>query len=228
MIKIVWLTVVGMLLSVAGPTVACACTPYGLIGAKWTALGGASGPEGPCVNDEGDDGAGGRIQAFKFGWIDWDGHSSEAFAVFGLIGEKYKRLGLAAGYNHPLTDERSTSSASDSTGGRYNLFGNGGSIWWRKGASEAFEVHGAIYQAWIDLGGATGTFRGHLTFGFPTRDEGDTVNCKGDNSVVRGERMSTFEQGYMCWRPDGSVMAVYHTGVCPIQTGSYAHSPKCP
>lgn len=74
---------------------AYACSPYGLIGAKWHALGGANGALGNCVEDEKDDGAGGRIELFKNGWIDWDGKKGEAFAVYGLIGSKWNQLGLA-------------------------------------------------------------------------------------------------------------------------------------
>ena len=97
--------------------VAYACSPYGLIGEKWRKLGGVGSALGNCLEDEKDDGEGGRIQNFKSGFIDWDGHANEAFEVRGLIGEKWRQVGLAK-FGHPTTDER---GAPDGFG-RYNYF----------------------------------------------------------------------------------------------------------
>ncbi len=111
-------------LTLTGVANAYACSPYGLIGDKWRNLGGSGSPLGDCVEDEKDDGAGGRIELFRSGWIDWDGHSQEAFAVWGLIGVKWRELGLVQ-LGHPTTDER---GAPDGFG-RYNYFqANNGAV----------------------------------------------------------------------------------------------------
>lgn len=120
-----WIKVSLIIFFLGTVNLASACTPYGLIGLKWNQLKAAVGN---CINDEGPDGVGGRIQSFSNGWINWDGHSPAAFAVYGSIGKKWMILGGPKGYGHPITDE------TDSGGqiGRYNLFDRGGSIIWKK------------------------------------------------------------------------------------------------
>lgn len=66
------------------------CSPYGLIGSDWTSLGGASGPLGNCIDNEGTNGYGsGEIEQFEGGWINWTGYDapydSVAYAVWGAI-----------------------------------------------------------------------------------------------------------------------------------------------
>ena len=49
----------------AAPAIASACAPVGRILVGWDNLDAASGPLGNCVNDEGNDGAGGRSNSFN-------------------------------------------------------------------------------------------------------------------------------------------------------------------
>lgn len=195
-----------------------ACSPYGLIGEKWRALGSAASPLGNCVEDEKDDGMGGRIQLFKSGWIDWDGKSNQAFAVYGLIGEKWNQLGLAR-FGHPTTDE---TGAPDGVG-RYNYFrSNSGGVatiyftprsWLCKQQQTcvAYVVYGSILVEWA----RQGYERGKL--GYPQSDEQD----KTDYSYARGERISHFENGAISWRPDGSILDKLSSDSCQLETGSY-------
>ena len=166
---------------VAGASSAHACSPHGLIGEKWNQLMGALGN---CLNDEADNGAGGRIEAFQNGWVNWDGHASEAFAVYGLIGQKWMALGGPKGFGQPTTDE----SDSGTGRGRYNIFANGGSILWLRGALQAFAVYGAIRSTY----GTEGFEFGDL--GFPVSDEMPL----GEN----GDRVSNFEHGSIDWFHD--------------------------
>jgi uncharacterized protein with LGFP repeats len=161
-----------------------ACTPYGLIGQKY-AQPQIAAALGPCVNDEGDDGAGGRIEEFQNGAIDWDGHSNEAFAVYGLIHQKWAKQGGPVGFGHPTTDETDSGTGR----GRYNLFDKGGSILWLRGTNEAFPVFGVIrltYNAEQDEFG---------DLGFPTSDELPLGN--------NGSRFNYFEHGWITWNPNG-------------------------
>ncbi len=168
-------------LSVTMMHAASACAPYGLIGAKYAEV---ESDLGPCLDNETDDGAGGRIEAFQGGYIDWDGKSSQAFSVHGLVGLKYAALGLAVGYGHPVTDELPSSAEN---GGRYNLFSNGGSIIWHSGASVAYEVHGDIRTAYNNEGDEYGLL------GFPTSDEIDTTS----NGV--SQAVNDFQYGQIYW-----------------------------
>lgn len=155
-----------------------ACAPYGLIGAKWNAVKAAVGN---CVNDEAPDGAGGRIQTFERGWISWDGHAPAAYAVYGLIGQKWMAIGGPKGFGHPTTDE--TENANHR--GRYNSFEKGASILWLKGAPAAYAVYGEIRKAYDGEGLEFGPL------GFPTSDE--------QPSGPNGDRVNTFEHGAITW-----------------------------
>lgn len=203
-------------------TEASACTPYGYIGDKWRGLGGSGGPLGDCLEDEKDDGAGGRIQRFRSGWIDWDGKSREAFAVYGLIGEKWNKLGLAK-FGHPTSDE----TAAPDGFGRYNYFrSNSGAVATiyftprsqacGRGQCEAHAVFGAILVEWA----RQGYERGKL--GYPISDEEASTGY----SSVPGERRSHFERGTISWRPDGSILDKLSSGSCQLSTGSFAEWDK--
>jgi uncharacterized protein with LGFP repeats len=150
------------------------------------------------VNNEADDGAGGRIEQFEYGYIDWDGSSSQAYSVHGLIAQRYSALGLARGYGHPETDE-----SPSAAGGRYNIFSNDGSILWQNGASAAYEVHGDIRDTYNNVGDED------AALGFPVANEID--------STVNGtaEAVSYFQHGQIVWRGGdrSTVMHVYNQGL---------------
>ena len=176
----------GLIAWAAMGNAAYACTPYGLIGQKWNEVKAAVGH---CVNDEAPDGAGGRIQTFEHGWISWDGHAHMAYAVYGLIGQKWMALGGPRGLGHPTTDEQENSNHR----GRYNLFENGASILWLKGTPAAYAVYGDIRKAYDSEGLEFGAL------GFPTSDE-QPLGSSGD-------RVNNFEHGSIAWtRKSGATL----------------------
>ena len=172
------IAVLGLLACTAMCNTAYACTPYGLIGQKWNEVKTALGS---CVTDEVADGAGGRIETFQHGWVSWDGHAPKAYAVYGLIGQKWMALGGPKGLGHPTTDEQENANHR----GRYNLFDRGGSILWLKGAASAYAVYGEIRKAYEVEGVEFGAL------GFPTSDE-QSFGSKGD-------RINSFEHGSIAW-----------------------------
>lgn len=196
------------------PKSASACTPYGLIRDKWLAL---SSQLGNCVDDEHDDGAGGRIQSFQFGFVDWDGSSSAAHAVYGVIGEKWASSGLAAGFGHPLNDETATRDGL----GRFNDFTGGGSIYFKPNLG-AWGVFGSIYALWNSNSRELGSF------GYPASDEHPCTTAGGGSTCIgvpADTRVQYFyrNDGYsvtVYWRPDNS-MAAYIVGGAILHTSGW-------
>jgi hypothetical protein len=138
---------------------------HGLIRAKWAQLGWEKSFLAYPVTDEtSTPDNSGRYNHFQNGSIYWRGGATEAFEVHGLIRAKWAQLGWEKSFlGYPVTDETSTPDSS----GRYNHF-QAGSIYWRGGTTEAFEVHGAIRNKWETLG------RERSALGYPTTDEGTT------------------------------------------------------
>lgn len=113
--------------------------------------------------------------------------SGAAFVVYGSIYGHYANLGnIAAGAIRvpvaglPLSDEEAVPN------GRCSRF-DGGDIYW-KGATGAWEVHGAIRDAWDALGGPKSFL------GYPTTDEVGVMN--GATEIGRS---NTFENATMFW-----------------------------
>lgn len=173
-IKLLCALAVSPVLSVAAVNVAQACTTYGLIGEKWH-----QNPSiGACVDDEHNDGKGGRVQTFQYGTIDWDGHSAHAYSLIGDINAKWKALGMAPGWGHPVMDE----TPSGDGVGRYNWFDSGNLIIWSP-SSRAHGIYGDILKRWESLGSEYGSL------GYPTSDE----------VGISGGRMQAFQNGYIDW-----------------------------
>lgn len=145
------------------------------------------------ANDAGtpDDGGGGGTDGGGSGW-GWGGTgtgggvgegagtvvASSKFTVVGKINEKYVALGGCSSFlGVPLGNEQKTPDGA----GRYTVFTNG-SIYWHPSTS-AFEVHGAIRQAWADKGWEAGPL------GYPTSDEYEKD----------GARRSDFQHGDITW-----------------------------
>src|SRR5690349_7829922 len=98
---------------------------------------------------------------------------AHAYAVYGFIGDKWKKLGAERGpMGAPVTDER------DALNGRYNDF-QYGSIYWKRGMPEAFAVYGEIGGKWKSLGRERG-------LGYPLNDE---------SPAGHGGRFNAFENG---------------------------------
>ncbi|HEY1551953.1 MAG TPA: hypothetical protein VGG28_29205 [Kofleriaceae bacterium] len=166
------------------PADASACAPYGLIGAKWTEL---KSTLGNCVDDEYDDGAGGRIEQFQGGYVDWVQGQTQAFAVSGVIGNAWiTRYGGPAVTGHPTSDEF---TICDQWGycGRMNTFGYGSeshqSLVWNPGdggetcnahSDNVCQVYGLINQDW---------------------DESETAGMPVDEAFTSGNHVYQWFQG---------------------------------
>jgi uncharacterized protein with LGFP repeats len=181
-------TVVLLLLAAVASS-ASAHQVYGAIADKWRQLGAQSGALGEPVTDERDAARGGRFNEFRNGFIYWHPSSSiGAHAVYGLIGQRWNQLGREVGFGYPITDELPAKS-----GGRFNDFENGGSIYWHP-SSGVHVVYGAIRAKWHELGREAGAL------GYPVSDESAAVN---------GGRFNNFQFGMIYWHPRLGAHAVY-------------------
>ena len=100
----------------------------------------------------------------------------------GAIDQRYQSLGGCGSFlGAALTDEHKTPDGV----GRYNVFRNG-SIYWSP-QTGAFEVHGAIRDAWAALGWERGPL------GYPLSNETKTPDGIG--------RFSVFQRGSIYWPP---------------------------
>ncbi|HPC99841.1 MAG TPA: hypothetical protein PLA01_00655 [Acetivibrio sp.] len=155
---------------------------------KWQANGGAKGFLGNAVtNTAQTPNKLGVYNHFEGGSIYRKNNVYEAYMVYGLIRNKWASLGWENSFlGFPLTDELETPRKD----GRYNHF-EGGSIYWKKGADKAYEVHGYIRSFWSWNGWETSQL------GFPTSDE----------YKINGKQASRFENGAIYWKKnkDGSV-----------------------
>ena len=145
---------------------------------KYAQLGGPSGLLGPAVLPE-VLATGGAFRGYQKGIIAWV-PATGAHEVHGLILKKWSAFGHQDGLlGFPTTDQSSTPEGS------YNLFQRG-VILYKRGTSEAFEVHGAIHQKYINLNSEKGIL------GFPISDERITPSLG---------RFSKFERGSIYWKP---------------------------
>lgn len=128
----------------------------------------------------------GAYQEYDGGLIYWStnpSNTSEAFEVHGKIREKYASLGWERSFLlFPTTDQTPTLSSR----GFQNEF-EGGIIMHKSGNTEAFEVHGAIYQMYKQYGLDLGSL------GFPISDE---TSISGSDC-----KFSNFENGTIYWTP---------------------------
>ncbi|MCW2693143.1 MAG: SpoIID/LytB domain [Mycobacterium sp.] len=162
------------------------------IQAKYQALGGAAAL-GPATSTE-TAVAGGTQQSFAYATI-FASPATGAFAVQGLILQKYLALGGPAGVvGFPTTDETGTPDGA----GRFNHFtgnGVGASIYWTPGTG-AHEIQGDIRSRWANLGWEAGPL------GYPVTDESGTPDGVG--------RFNHFSQGgSVYWTPSTGAHGVY-------------------
>jgi uncharacterized protein with LGFP repeats len=156
---------------------------HGAIRDAYRRLGGPIGFLGfPLTDEAATPGAAGRFNDFNAwsgdgGSIYWSA-STGAHEVHGAIRAEYLfQKGPGAFLGFPLTDEAATPGAA----GRYSEF-TGGTMYWSP-ATRAHEVHGAIREHYLYLGGPAGFL------GFPVTNEGQ--------SVVG--RISVFTGGNIYW-----------------------------
>ena len=153
-----------------------------LIAARYSALGGAKGFLGaaqnavtPCPDRVG------FFRHFNGGSIYWS-PASGAHEVHGLIRQKWAAMGWERSFlGYPTTDE--TAGRDSRHEGRFNHF-TGGSIYYHPAAG-TFEVHGAIRQKYLELGGEASFL------GYPTTSE---TACPD-----RFGRFNHFQGGSIYW-----------------------------
>lgn len=99
---------------------------YGAIGEKWSKAGGDKSPVGAPVGEEIPGARGGRVQAFRNGFMAWTPRTG-AHMVYGSISSKWNQLGREAGKcGYPITDEVDASG-----GNRRTNFEIGDLLWTR-------------------------------------------------------------------------------------------------
>lgn len=163
---------------------------HGRIYLKYRDLGDVHGWVGLPTADEAAAANGGRVSHFANADIYWSG-GTDAHEVHGAIRARYEALGGAGGFlGYPFTDETPVMNGGTEVG-RFNRF-QGGVIYW-SAATDAWEVHGAIRDAWENSHkGAIGEL------GFPVSNE---TSSNGDNY-----RYNDFQNGTMIWsKADGSI-----------------------
>ncbi|TQF03143.1 hypothetical protein E6W39_13905 [Kitasatospora acidiphila] len=154
--------------------------PYGTIGDKYAAMGGANSVLGPPVRAEEDSSLGGRFQQFQNGIILW--HPDEAHPVYGDILRTFWATDAERHWGFPTTDEADAAQAPNGTRGRYQFFEHGLFLW--SAATGTHEVHDAIYDAFAANGR-------EAALGYPTTDEVD------DN----GGKAQHFQNATIHWNP---------------------------
>ena len=158
---------------------------YGAIDTEFRRLGflypGGPPTIGEPNSDELNANNGGKWQAFGFDTnrILWNANvdSGRAHQIGGLILQKWLSNGDERGrLGYPITSE------SQANGGKFNHF-QGGSIYFRNGATAAFIVQGEILRYWRDSNWENGEF------GFPVSDEYD----------FNGGKKQDFQRGSLYW-----------------------------
>lgn len=117
-------------------------------------------------------------------------------AVYGLIGDKYAKLGGPTG---PLGAVKSSESDAPH-GGRFSRFEHG-AIFWHPEIGEAFGVWGLIDEKWSQLGEAQ--------FGYPITDETATPDGRGRFNHFRAMHLGDRPESSIYWTPQTGAHAVY-------------------
>jgi hypothetical protein len=154
---------------------------YGLIRAKWIALGREKGPNGYPISDEANAGSGkGRFNNFQNGTIIWKHDTPEAYSVYGAIYGKWGTVQYDMGpLGFPLTDERPTAGNT----GRYNDFEHG-AIYYNAAAGTHI-IRSPILEAWSVAGREQGLLQ------FPIADTPAAMDGqKAYTQTFQGGRIS--------------------------------------
>lgn len=171
----------------------------------WATMGGPGGALGFPTWDE-QAIAGGRVSYFAGQVCNGQGPFSSGSAIYysgstgahevqGCIYNKYWYFmnGPSGALGFPTADERGITSGYSLTPARYSSFQHG-SIYWYNG--HGYEVQGAIYNAYLGHGGASGTM------GLPVSDE---------YSASSTYQESDFENGYILYnKTNGQITVVIY------------------
>ncbi|MBV6697819.1 hypothetical protein KV557_11860 [Kitasatospora aureofaciens] len=144
--------------------------PYGTIGAKYAAMGGANSVLGVPVRAEADSSLGGRFQQFQNGIILW--HPDDAHPVYGDILTAFWATDAERRWGFPTSDEADAAKAPNGTRGRYQFFEHGLFLW--SPQTGTHEIHGAINDAFAANGR-------EAALGYPTTDEVDENGGKAQH-----------------------------------------------
>jgi hypothetical protein len=167
------------------------CAPfkvYGVIGSRYTQLGGSTGIlKCPLTDETGTPDGKGRFNHFQGGSLYWHptNPAPGAFLIYGDIKAKWAKLGWEVKTGYPITDETGTPDGK----GRFNHlrhYNNAGqadgdlSIYWHPSNSgdKAFLIYGNIRAKWAKLGWEVKT-------GYPITDETPTPDGKGRFNHLR-------------------------------------------
>jgi len=211
MVSAAWLTGCGEMPAADSPEgtgeVSSAFQVGGLIGAKWNALNGASGPLGAATSDEStttfNDG---RFNTFVNGRILWKFFAGEAFAVYGQIDKAYGAFGWEWGMlGFPETDEFQNGNR------RENRFDDGNLYW--KSSTGAWPVMTAL----ANTNHLATMGRPAFSFTFPSSETNS--GCFKNGSGVRFAPNSTVKL-YLN-NPDG---AVFQFSTTTNSSGSWSFS----
>lgn len=150
---------------------------YGLIRAKWRALGSNLSPNGYPKTDEATTGSGaGRFNNFQQGTIIWKAGDPAAYSLYGAIYNKWGASGWDSGFlGFPLNDETSTPGNT----GRYNDFDNG-AIYHRYATGQTFFIRSPVLEPWQRASRTQGTY------GFPIQDTLPTADPKRFTQAFQG------------------------------------------
>jgi hypothetical protein len=191
--------------------------------AKWNALGGAAGPLGDVTSSSHDDGAGGLISSFRWGWIDYVAANVNAYPAYGLIGAAWwNRYGGPAGIGHPVNDER-----DQGVGGRISFFQHGDwrgpitSLVWNpdrflpctQHSDNVCAIYGRIREVWQMKNLNPGFPDSNLDIGLPTEEEHD------DWSQPDVYRVQGFQKMYITWNKQTYTSCIYTNDGSRLQWG---------
>lgn len=115
--------------------------------------------------------------------------TAAAHAVYGKIGEKYNKLGGAAGALGPAVSDE----ADAPYGGRLQYFKEG-TIWWHPSIGDAFAVQGAINVKYFQVG--------RTEFGYPITDELTTPDGRGRYNHFRAVQEPGMPEASIYWTPE--------------------------
>ncbi|RNI22966.1 hypothetical protein EFY87_08605 [Flexivirga caeni] len=164
-----------------------AMQPYGEIGAKYAALGGAGGEVGPLVRAEEAAKMGGRFQLFKNGIIIWSADTG-AHWIHGDILTKFWATNSETAWGFPTMDELAAHAAPDGTTGRYQYFQNALFLWSEPTGTHI--IHGEILKAFEANGR-------EAALGYPITDEADDGH---------GGRVQQFQNATIDWTAAGGAV----------------------
>ena len=146
-----------------------------------------------------------RYQSFEGGSLSQHLSGSlngQIYEVHGAIHRKWELTGFAVCPLGLPTSDETTAQPSGASGssGKLNQF-QGGQIYWKTNAASAYEIHGAIYDTYVGMGGSASWL------GFPTSDE----------FISNGYARSNFEAGYITTSNGSTYQAVPYV-VTPTNT----------